>query len=238
MRLNKFLAKAGVASRRNADIMIEARRVSINGKTVTELGTQVDEARDRVAVDGKPVKIVKESIYILLHKPVSYLVTCVDNFGRPTVLDLVGEHRHVVRPVGRLDYNSSGLLLLTNDGELAFRLTHPRYEIEKTYQVKCQGAISDETITRLENGIDLDIGRTAPAKIEILNRAGNFTRLNITIHEGRKRQVRLMLQAVGHKVITLKRTRLGNLELGDLREGRYRHLTAVEARGLKRSVGL
>lgn len=227
-----------MASRRNADIMIEARRVSINGKTVTELGTQVDEARDRVAVDGKPVKIIKEFIYILLHKPVSHLVTCVDNFGRRTVLDLVGEHRDIVRPVGRLDYNSSGLLLLTNDGELAFRLTHPRYEIQKTYQVKCQGEISDEAIKSLENGIDLDIGRTAPAKIEILGRTKNFSRLNIAIHEGRKRQVRLMLQAVGNKVITLKRTRFGNLGLGDLREGKYRHLTEEEIKGLRGSVGL
>jgi 23S rRNA pseudouridine2605 synthase len=238
MRLNKFLAKAGVASRRAADSLIEAGRVSINGQTITELGIQVDDTRDRVAVDGKPVKIIREFVYILLHKPVSYLVTCVDNFGRPTVLDLVREHRDVIRPVGRLDYNSSGLLLLTNDGELAFRLTHPRYEIEKTYLVKCERAVSDENIEKLEKGIEIENARTAPAKIEIISRTENFSRLHITIHEGRKRQVRLMFQAVGNRVIALKRIKFSGLALGNLPEGKYRYLTGNEISSLKKAVGL
>jgi len=238
MRLNKFLALSGIASRRSADILIETGRVSINGRAVTELGIRVDEAKDKVAVDGKPVKIIKEFVYILLHKPISYLVTRSDNFGRPTIFDLVREYKDIIRPVGRLDYNSSGLLLMTNDGELAFRLTHPRYEIIKTYRVQCQGEVSDEKIAQLEKGIELPEGKTAPAQIEVLSRTERLSRLDIAIHEGRKRQVRLMFQSLGNRVISLKRIKFGNLVLKDLPEGKYRHLTDAEISGLKKGVGL
>lgn len=238
MRLNKYLAKAGVASRRAADILVEQGRISINGQTVTQLGIQVDEAKDQVAVDGKPARIPSGFVYLMLHKPVSYLVTCRDDFQRPIVLDLVAQYRNIVRPVGRLDYNSSGLLILANDGELAYRLTHPRYEIEKTYQVKCEGAISDNSLERLQKGIELDDGKTAPAKVEMLERTSESTKLNITIHEGRKRQVRRMCQAVGHAVITLKRITFGNLKLENLKEGAFRHLTRDEVATLKMSVKL
>jgi 23S rRNA pseudouridine2605 synthase len=238
MRLNQFLAKAGVASRRKADILIEEGHVSINGKVVTKLGIQVDEIHDKVAIDGKAAQVIPEQIYLMLHKPVSYLVTVEDELGRPTVLDLVGKYRKIVRPVGRLDLNSSGLLILTNDGELAFRLTHPRYEIEKTYFVRCDGFFTDEQIKRLEIGIEIEGKKTSPAKVELVSRAKNFSRLTIAIHEGRKRQVRLMCDALGHRVQSLKRISLGDLELGDLKEGALRHLTPGEVNILKKSVGL
>lgn len=238
MRLNRYLAQAGVASRRRADILIEEGHVSINGQAVTNLGTQVDEINDRVEVDGKSVKQVDDNVYLILNKPVSYLVTCDDQFKRPIVLDLVGKYRNLVKPVGRLDLNSSGLLLLTNDGELAFRLTHPRYKIDKTYRVKCEGYLNDQDINRLETGIKLDDGITAPAKVELLSRTENFSRINITIHEGRKRQVRIMCLVLGHRVISLKRLVFGNLKLDDLKEGRYRLLTEEEIRQLQASVKL
>ncbi len=238
MRLNKFLAKAGIASRRHADTLIEEGHVSINGQVVTNLGTQVDEANDIVSVDGKPAKVSDDFVYIMLHKPISYLVTRMDEFGRPTVMGLVGKFRNVVKPVGRLDLNSSGLLLLTNEGELAFRLTHPRFKIDKTYRVKCEGYLTAEEAERLEKGVAIEGGITAPANVKITSQGQDFSRFEITIHEGKKRQVRLMCQAVKHEVIALKRLSFGNLHLGDLKEGKYRLLTDEEVKSLKGLVGL
>jgi 23S rRNA pseudouridine2605 synthase len=238
MRLNKFLAKAGIASRRRADTLIEEGHVFVNGEIVTNLGTQVDETKDVVSVDSKPVKISDEFVYIILHKPVSYLVTRQDEFGRQTVMDLVGKYRNVVKPVGRLDLNSSGLLLLTNDGELAFRLTHPRFKIDKTYRVKCEGYLTEEEAERLEKGVAIEGGITAQAKIKMTMQGKDFSRFEITIHEGKKRQVRLMCLAVKHEVIALKRLSFGNLQLDDLKEGKYRPLTDEEVRILKGMVGL
>jgi 23S rRNA pseudouridine2605 synthase len=238
MRLNKFLAKAGIASRRRADELIAGGHVSVNGKVITGLGTQVVETQDNVAVDGKPVALLNEYIYIILHKPVSYLVTRQDEFGRATVMELVGKYARIVKSVGRLDLNSSGLLFFTNDGELAFRLTHPRYRIDKTYLVKADGYITDEEIVKLENGVTIEGGPTSPSKVKINSRSVKFSRFEITIHEGRKRQVRLMCRAVGHKVIALKRVEFGNLKLGDLKEGKYRLLTDKEVQGLKGLVRL
>ncbi len=219
-------------------MLIEEGHISINGQVVTQLGTQVDEAKDDVRLDGKPIKPIEEFIYVMLHKPVSYLVTCDDQFRRPTVLDLVGKHRNIVKPVGRLDLNSSGLLLLTNDGELAFRLTHPRFKIDKTYLVKCEGLLGDEEIKKLESGIEIEGGMTAPAKVELLSRTGGFSRFHITIHEGRKRQIRIMCLTLGHRVIALKRLVFGNLTLGNLDEGKYRLLSLEETATLKGLVKL
>ncbi len=238
MRLNKFLAKTGIASRRRADELIAGGHISINGKTIISLGTQVDEMHDKVAVDGKPVKISNEYTYIMLHKPISYLVTRQDQFGRPIVMELVGKYAKLVKPVGRLDLNSSGLLLLTNDGELAFRLTHPRYKIDKIYLVKVEGFLADGEVSMLESGVEIEGGLTSPGKIKIISRTEKFSRFEITIHEGRKRQVRLMSRAVGHEVIALKRLAFGNLKLGVLKEGKYRLLTDGEVEGLKILVGL
>jgi 23S rRNA pseudouridine2605 synthase len=238
MRLNKFLAKAGIASRRQADTLIEEGHVSVNGEIVTQLGTQVNENQDVVKVDGKLAQPSDTYIYLILHKPVGYMVTRIDEFGRATVMELVGKYRKIVKPVGRLDLNSSGLLLFTNDGELAFRLTHPRFTIDKTYQVKCEGLLSDEEVDRIEKGVMIEGGITSPAKIKIISQSPSVSRFEITIHEGRKRQVRLMCQAVKHEVVFLKRISFGNLELGDLKSGKYRLLEAAEVKALKATVNL
>ncbi len=238
MRLNKFLAKAGIASRRQADTLIEEGRVSVNGIIITQLGTQVDENQDEVKVDGKLAQVSETYIYLMLHKPVGYMVTRVDEFDRATVMELVGKYRKIVKPVGRLDLNSSGLLLFTNDGELAFRLTHPRFKIDKTYQVKCEGLLTEEEVDRIEKGVMIEGGITSPAKIKVISRSPNSSRFLITIHEGRKRQVRLMCQAVKHEVIFLKRITFGNLELGDLKSGKYRLLETAEVQALKATVNL
>jgi 23S rRNA pseudouridine2605 synthase len=238
MRLNKFLSQAGIASRRHADILIAEGHVAINGQIVTELGTQVNEAADKVTVDGKDVRLVEDYTYILLHKPAGYLVTRKDEFGRPTVLALIGKYRNIVKPVGRLDFNSSGLLFLTNNGELAFRLTHPRFLIDKAYLTKCEGLLTDANVSKLESGVTLDDGITAPAKVQLISRSEHFSSFKITIHEGRKRQIRLMCQAIRHPVISLKRLAFGNLTLGDLKSGRYRTLTESELSELKRLVSL
>ncbi len=238
MRLNKFLAKAGIASRRAADLLLEQKRIAVNGKIVTTLGSVVDETADEITFDGKPVTLPEEFVYILLNKPVGYLVTCKDNFRRPIVLDLVKKYRQLVRPVGRLDLDSSGLLLLTDDGQLAFRLTHPRYKIDKKYLVKCEGFIPDEKIEKLRNGIELDDGVTWPAEVELISRTKKSSRLYMTIHEGRKRQIRRMCRVIGHSVITLQRVEYGGIKLSSLKAGAYRRLKQQEVEMLKSSVGL
>jgi len=238
MRLNKFLAKSGIASRRAADLLIQQGMIAVNGALVTQLGVIINEESDKVTFNNKPVTISYDYIYLLVHKPSGYIITCKDNHGRPIILDLVSKYKKIVKPVGRLDYDSSGLIILTNDGEFAFRLSHPRYEINKKYLVKCEGSISDEGIKKLESGIKLHDGLTSPASIELVSRNNNYSRFYITIHEGRKRQIRRMCGAIGLKVVALKRISIGNLELGNLKSGRYRLLTEKEIAGLKESVRL
>jgi pseudouridine synthase len=238
MRLNKYLAKAGIASRRAADNLIETGRVSINDSVVTKLGTIVDEYSDKVVFDGKVITLPKEFVYIIINKPIGYLVTCHDSFNRPIILDLIGRYRNIVRPVGRLDLNSTGLLLLTNDGELAFRLTHPRYKIDKQYKVQCAGIITDEEIEKLKTGIELEEGITSPADVKIVLRKENITKLDIIIHEGRKRQIRRMCEKIGHKVIKLHRISIGPITIDKLHSGKYRNLTKEEIAGLKKAVQL
>lgn len=238
MRLNKFLSKTGIVSRRGADRMILSGKVSVNDMVVTELGSVIDEKNDTVSVDGKTLSLPKEFLYLALNKPVGYLVTLNDKFGRPTVMELMGEYRKKVRPIGRLDLDSSGLLLFTNDGEFAFRLSHPRYEIDKKYLVKCESFITDESISRLEKGIELDDGITSPAIIKLISRTKAFCRFYITIHEGRKRQIRRMCSAIGSEVLTLRRISIGKIELGDLKPGKYRSLEKTEINELKENLGL
>lgn len=238
MRLNKFLAKAGIASRRAADLLLKQGRIAVNGRIVAIPGSVVDETLDEITFDGKKVALPDESVYILLNKPAGYLVTCKDNFRRPIVLDLVRKYRQLVRPVGRLDFDSSGLLILTGDGELAFRLAHPRYKIDKKYLVKCDGFMSDEDIERLRKGVELDDGMTWPANIELISRSKNSSRFYITIHEGRKRQIKRMCQALGHSVATLRRVEYGDIKLDSLKAGAYRILKQEEVDLLKSSVGL
>jgi len=226
MRLNAYLARAGVASRRKADELIKAGRVTVNGEP-GQLNTFVASA-DRVAVDGR--EVAKQRLaHILLHKPAGVVTTASDPQGRPTVVDLVPHEPRVV-PVGRLDADTTGALLLTNDGELAHRLAHPRYGVEKTYVADVGGTPSDETLTRLEGGVELDDGPTAPARAR---RLGPH-RVELTIHEGRNRQVRRMLEAVGHPVAQLHRSVYAGLTLEGLEPGAWRELEPSEVERLRR----
>ncbi len=229
-RLQKYLADAQVASRRKAEEIILSGRVSVNGDIVTQLGTKVEDG-DTVCVDGKEVRPVQKNIYIMLHKPEGYVTTAKEQFGRPAVLDLVDCGCRIY-PVGRLDYDTSGLLLLTNDGELTYRLTHPKHNVEKTYIAQVEGTPSDEEMQRFRKGLEIDDYITAPAKIKILKKAA-LTTLKIVIHEGKNRQVRKMCDAIGHKVRRLKRVATGKLSLGDLEKGKYRQLTEEEIDYLK-----
>jgi len=229
MRLNAYLARAGVASRRKADELIKAGRVTVNGEP-GQLNTFVAE-HDRVEVDGRPV--AKQRLaYVLLHKPAGVVTTARDPHARRTVVDLV-RHKARVVPVGRLDADTTGALLLTNDGELAHRLAHPRYGVEKTYVADVEGEPSDEALRALRDGVELDNGRTAPAKARRLGKS----RVELTIHEGRKHQVKRMLEAVGHPVTRLHRSAYAGLSADDLDPGRWRELTPAEVEALRRSTG-
>jgi pseudouridine synthase len=230
VRLNAWLARAGVASRRRADELIKAGRVRVNDEPGL-LNTFV-AARDRVEVDGEPVAL-HELAYVLLHKPAGVVTTASDPRGRRTVVGLV-EHSARVVPVGRLDADTTGALLLTNDGELAHRLAHPRYEVDKVYEVEVEGAPDDAALRRLEQGVELEDGRTAPARARRLGPS----RLEVTIHEGRKHQVKRMCEAVGHPVRRLHRSRYAGLDLAGLAPAEWRALSPEEIAALKKLAGL
>ena len=231
-RLSKLIASAGVASRRKAGDLVRAGRVRVDGEVVTEPGTLLDPARSRVEVDGRPVE-VEPKVYVLLNKPRGPISTVVDRRGRSTVLDLIGDLRGRVYPAGRLDADTEELLLITNDGDLTYRLTHPRFEVEKVYVAEVEGRPSRRALDRLAGGVMLEDGAAPPARVRMLRAAGRGAALEVTVHSGRKRMVRRMLEAVGHPVISLKRTRVGPLELGDLRPGDWRELTPKEVAKLK-----
>lgn len=235
-RLHKYLARCGIASRREAEKMISHGRVQVNGKTVTTLGTTVDPHQDIVKVDGKTIKEPEKPVYIMLNKPKGYVTTASDDRGRPTVLDLVKNVPVRVFPVGRLDMDTEGLLLLTNDGDLAYQLTHPKFEVKKTYHALVKGRPSREALNKLRHGIMLDGKVTAPAKVRVINYHQSDTLLVITIHEGRNRQVRRMLDKIGHPVIHLKRVKFANLALGNLGLGKTRYLTKEEIQKLIQAV--
>jgi 23S rRNA pseudouridine2605 synthase len=226
MRLNAFLARAGVASRRKADTLIKDGRVTVNGEPGRLDSFVTDE--DAVSVDGKPVARQRLT-YILLHKPPGVVTTASDPHGRPTVVELVDAGVRVV-PVGRLDADTTGALLLTNDGPLAHRLAHPRYEIDKVYEVETEGDPNDAAVRALEEGVELDDGPTARATARKLGRS----RIELTLHEGRKRQVKRMCEAVGHPVVRLHRSRYAGLDLEGLNVGEWRELTREEVDGLRR----
>lgn len=238
MRLNRFLARAGVASRRAADRLIASGSVCVNGNALTDLGTQIDPETDSVVVDGRPVALPEALTYVVLNKPAGYVVTLSDPQGRPTVVDLIGGVGARLVPVGRLDAQTEGLLVLTDDGDLAHRVTHPSFELDKVYEVVARGVLSEADRVRLEAGIELDGRMTAPAAVRILSCSRGTTVAEITIHEGRKRQVRRMFEAVGHPVRGLRRTRVGPLALGDLQSGMWRLLSADELHELRALLGL
>jgi 23S rRNA pseudouridine2605 synthase len=231
MRLQKFLAHAGIASRRASENIIQQGRVKINGETVTEMGVLVCQ-NDTVTVDGKLIKNEEEKIYIMLNKPVGYVSTVNDQFGRPTVLDLVSDIKERLYPVGRLDYDTSGLILLTNDGDFTFQMTHPKHEIDKVYEALISGVPCDHDIERFEAGLKIEDYLTSTAKIEIKKIVGKNSVVDITIHEGKNRQVRKMCDAIDHKVIALKRISIGPIALGNLPEGKWRSLSKAELKSL------
>lgn len=235
MRLQKYMALCGVAARRKCEEMIAAGRVSVNGRRITEMGTQVEET-DEVLVDGVRITPEQEKRYVLYHKPAGEVTTVSDEKGRETVMDRFRDFPVRLYPVGRLDYDSEGLLLLTNDGELAQRLTHPSCEVDKVYLARVTGNPSGEALDRLRRGVYMegDARRTYPADVRIVRDESLFSDILVTIHEGRNRQVRRMFEAVGHKVLLLRRVRFGPLELGSLRRGEWRELTEEETRLLHR----
>lgn len=231
VRLQKFLAEAGVASRRKSEELILHGRIRVNGKVITELGTKVAES-DIVEVDGKKVALCEQKVYIMLNKPVGYVSTAKDQFSRKTVIDLLNSIKARVYPVGRLDYDTSGLLFLTNDGEFTYRLTHPSHEIDKVYTAEVLGIPNEEELENFRKGIRIDNYITAPAEIKIIKKLEKTSVLEIIIHEGKNRQVRRMCEAIGHPVIKLKRTAIGNVSLDDLKEGNWRYLSQNEIKNL------
>lgn len=227
-RLQKVMAELGVASRRKCEELILQGKVMVNGQIVTELGTKVDKQSVIIHVEGIQITNKTEKIYVLLNKPVGYITSSHDQFNRPTVLDLVSQIDIRLYPVGRLDYDTEGLIILTNDGNLTYKITHPSHNITKTYTAQVKGRVHEEAIMIFNNGILIEEYKTAPAKLEILKYIDNDTLVNITIHEGRNRQVRKMCDAIGHKVLKLKRINIGSLELGSLKTGQWRFLNKEE----------
>ncbi len=235
-RIQKIISAAGVTSRRAAEALITEGRVRVNGKVVTELGTKADASRDHIKVDGKLINPQQPPTYIMLNKPAGFVTTMSDPEGRPTVEHLLKGVKTRVYPVGRLDYNTEGLLLLTNDGDFAHLITHPKHEFPKTYLAKVKGVLEEGMIDMLEKGVFLQDGKTAPARIKKVRKEEANSWVEITIHEGRKRQVRRMFDHVGRSVIKLKRIKTGTLSLGDLPEGKFRHLTHDDVNALRETA--
>ncbi len=233
VRLQKYIAEAGIASRRKAEELILNGRISVNGVVVKELGTKVDAKTDSVFFDGKKVVNKSRLVYIMLHKPEGFVTTVKDQFNRPTVLDLLKGVGERVVPVGRLDYDTSGLLLLTNDGDLTYKLTHPKHRVEKVYMAKLFGKPDIACVNKFKWGMTVDGRKTAPAKLEIVEDLGKYSMCKITITEGRNRQVRKMCDEIKHPVASLKRIATGELKLEDLPKGKFRMLTEKEIEYLK-----
>lgn len=237
-RLNRFLARAGVASRRGSDLLIQEGRVAVNGTTVTALGTVIAPDVDRVALDGNPVRLRVEFAYILLNKPPGVIVSLDDPHHPRTVIDLLKGVDRRVFPIGRLDLDTSGVLLLTDDGDLTFRLCHPRYGVTKTYLAWVDGVPDAKDLRALAAGVDLDGRRTAPASVRVERKGAGGALLRLTLHEGRKRQVKRMCKEVGHPVRSLARVDFGGITAEGLKPGDWRYLSPGEVGRLKRSVGL
>lgn len=238
IRLQKYLAESGVASRRSSETLITAGRVTVNGETA-QLGASVDPETDVVLLDGKPVVHSEETVTLMLYKPKGVVSTSDDPQGRKTVQAYVGDIPARLYNVGRLDIDSEGLLLMTNDGELAYHMTHPKFSVEKTYYAVCDGKLLPSEIASLVNGVLLEDGMTAPAKVmHVRPTSTGGTSFLITIHEGKNRQIRRMLSALGHRTLRLKRERFGPLSLGELKPGETRRLTQEELDALRHALGL
>lgn len=232
-RLQKVMAQAGVASRRKCEEWIAAGRVKVNGQLVREMGFKVDPGHDLIEVDGKPIEREK-NVYYMLNKPAGYITSMDDQFKRPIVLDLMKDVPQRLHSIGRLDYDTEGLLILTNDGEITHGLTHPSHEVEKVYNAIVKGAITGDALLALQRGVELEDGKTAPAKVRLVSRKRDISIVELAIHEGRNRQVRRMFDVVGYPVLKLKRTQMGPLTLGTLNIGEFRPLSRKEVSILKR----
>ncbi|MBU5677524.1 rRNA pseudouridine synthase [Alkaliphilus sp. MSJ-5] len=232
MRLQKFLATCGVASRRKSEELIISGRVKVNGNIITEMGFKVNPDIDHVFVDDRNVVLEERKVYIMLNKPIGYVTTVAEQFNRKKVTDLV-DVPYRIFPVGRLDYNTSGLLILTNDGELTFRLTHPKFKVEKVYVAKIKGVPTKDELNAFENGLKIENYITAPSKIKILKELNGNCVVEVTIREGRNRQVRKMCDTIGHPVLELKRIKMGRIHLGNLEVGNWRYFTEREIDYLK-----
>ncbi len=233
IRLQKYLANSGIASRRKSEEYILDGKVKVNGKVVTELGTKIIPIKDEVEFEGKKVNNKQKLVYILLNKPIGYVTTTKDQFGRDNVLDLVKVKERIV-PVGRLDMYTSGALILTNDGNFVYKVTHPKHEISKTYNATLKGIITNEEILKLQKGIDIGGYVTKPAKVRILktDKEKQISRVEIVIHEGKNRQVRKMCEAVGRKVLALHRSKIGDISVKDIPQGKWRNLKSEEIKKL------
>lgn len=234
LRLQKFLADCGVASRRASENLIKEGRICVNGEIVTQMGFMVDETNDEVSFDGRVVRPVARKIYVMLNKPAGFVTTVSDDKGRPTVMELVSDIQDRLFPVGRLDYDTEGLLILTNDGDLTYKITHPKNEIKKTYVAEVTGNISMETVTALRRGVVIDGYKTQPAEVEVIGATQYGTKLEVTISEGRNRQIRKMFESQGCIVKRLRRTKEAGLILGHLPLGKWRKLSESEINMLKK----
>ncbi|HBM81982.1 MAG TPA: pseudouridine synthase, partial [Clostridiaceae bacterium] len=233
----KYLAECGIASRRKSEELIKNGLVKVNDIVVKDMGVKIDIEKDVVKYKGKIAKKASSKVYIMLNKPKGYITSLKEQFHRPIVTDLIKGVKERVFPVGRLDYNSSGLLILTNDGDLAFKMMHPGHEVNKEYIVEVKGIPDSMEIRKLRNGVVIDGYKTSAANVELINSDNNSSTLRFIIHEGRNRQIRKMCKAIKHDVISLKRVAVGNVRLGDLKEGKFRYLTLDEVRGLKKLAG-
>ena len=229
VRLQKYLADCGIASRRKCEQYIQQGKVQVNGKVVTELGTKINPKKDKVKFENREITENRKMVYILLNKPIGYVTTVDDQFNRDTVLDLVKVKERIV-PVGRLDMYTSGALILTNDGDFVYKVTHPKHEIEKTYTVTLKDIIQNDEVEKLRKGVQIEDYTTKPAKVKILktDKEKNISRLEIIIHEGKNRQVRKMCEAIGKKVLALHRSKIGKIGVKDLKLGEWRYLTEKE----------
>ncbi len=236
IRLQKFISDCGYTSRRKAEELIKNGKVKVNDVTVCTLGTKINEVEDEVSINGKIIQSIDKKIYIKLNKPIGYITTVKDQFNRPCVIDLIDLNDRIY-PIGRLDYNTSGLLLLTNDGMLTNKLTHPKYKVYKTYIVKINGKIKLKDLDRLRSGVDIGNYVTAQSKVKLLNFQNNKSIIELSIHEGKNRQIRRMLDCLGYKVIELERISFGNIKLDNLKRGKWKHLSSWEVEYINKIGG-
>lgn len=237
MRLQKFLARAGVASRRGSENLMTEGRVRVNGEVVKELGSRVDPLIDKIAVDGKIIPYPNDAVTLMLNKPAGFITTMSDPYGRPCVASLIPVKEYPgLFPIGRLDADTTGLLLFSTDGELGNRLMHPRHQVEKTYEAQVEGCVNEGELDRLRKGVVLEDGLTLPAKAQLISGDKNSSSVRLCIREGRKRQVRRMLEEIGHPVLELRRTQIASLELGDIKEGAWRFLDKQELSALEHGM--